>query len=863
MNFSHLIGLTYQDLYETIKKSPIGFSVENSSIQYLGRQIQLQNGLTVLPENSPGTTDGKNLFDRIVNLQPGFEILLPDSTAEAIERYARQLMKDFTFVHAIKNSPTKEIQFAIINVEINKSTSCEFSVLNNISETDIFSAAEKLSIFWNITERGGSLAPAHWAKIPLSMRLEKAKETFQNMPDTPPFDRAAKPFHNEHIKVLASTKFKDMIKELRELFKSENNELSSQLLKEVNNLEEKYIQKVTAEGILETMELTLESTRFADNLLYLYAACSGFLKDNVDELTSYITFILNNNPEIVTHYVKELCYLSKQPGAVGYARYIDAAADVLKKPEKVVSDYEELVQLSDNRGFSLLQSGKTLTTYLTALKADIDNVAPEYSDALLPEVTRLERAGKSLTENEPIIRAAVHRLLMVIAACKSSEKKIDTSLLAPYVQAIMKHRNKQDIPYLISGLARLVQSTPKIQQILGGLRMKGSDHLQLAPLPLLALVPDNISEDDLGELCKFLQASGTGKRLIKDSKVFHQWLATLDQASASRVPDKTMPILTELTKSLTFEKLGLLHMAFKQGDRFYEFLESIDFSCPKEGLPLLIAEKGADALGENSEKVSGWLLKQRYFHLLPCYMASVKDSCNNNWDAKFVNLVIDLVHEFLKASTNKTFIKNRQSSLNNPHLEAIYQKYPKFKSGWGANFSKFSKDTRNKLLSPGETLELTEDPWDLFISGLEVKTCQSPALVSTVSLGLIGCMMDGRNAMIARKGKKGNILSRSIIRMVLDQNDHPALFLEMGYPEKSCLLFIDAARDIAAEMNLPLYYRLNSKINGTIVTDYKVKLLPGRSPVEFFDLVGSKMTRGTVRFSAVKRDVRHPSQARH
>ena len=859
MNFSHLIGLTYQDLYETIKKSPIGFSVENSSIQYLGRQIQLQNGLTVLPENSPGTTDGKNLFDRIVNLQPGFEILLPDSTAEAIERYARQLMKDFTFVHAIKNSPTKEIQFAVINVEINKSTSCEFSVLNNISETDIFSAAEKLSIFWNITERGGSLAPAHWAKIPLSMRLEKAKETFQNMPDTPPFDRAAKPFHNEHIKVLASTKFKDMIKELRELFKSENNELSSQLMKEVNNLEEKYIQKVTAEGILETMELTLESTRFADNLLYLYAACSGFLKDNVDELTSYITFILNNNPEIVTHYVKELCYLSKQPGAVGYARYIDAAADVLKKPEKVVSDYEELVQLSDNRGFSLLQSGKTLTTYLTALKADIDNVAPEYSDALLPEITRLERAGKSLTENEPIIRAAVHRLLMVIAACKSSEKKIDTSLLAPYVQAIMKHRNKQDIPYLISGLARLLQSTPKVQQILGRLRMEGSGHSQLAPLPLLGLVPDKISEDDLEELCKSLQASSTARRHMKDSKFFHQWLATLEQASASKIPDKTMPVLTELTNSLTFEKLGLLHMVFKLGNRFGGFMESIGFSCPMEGLPLLIAKEGADALGRKCNNISDWLLKQRYFHFLPSYLISVTDYCKQYGNTELV----DLVHEFLKASSNKTFIEDRQSPLNNHHLEAIYQKYPKFKSGWGANFSGFSKETRTRLLSPGETLELTEDPWDLFISGLEVKTCQSPALVSTVSLGLIGCMMDGRNAMIARKGKKGNILSRSIIRMVLDQNDHPALFLEMGYPEKSCLLFIDAARDIAAEMNLPLYYRLNSKINGTIVTDYKVKLLPGRSPVEFFDLVGSKMTRGTVRFSAVKRDVRHPSQARH
>ena len=859
MNFSQLDGLTLENLYETIINSPAGFSVEDGSVQYLGRQIQLQDGLTTLSENSSGTIDSKNLFDRIVTLHPDFKELLPDSKSEAIKRCARQLMKDFTFFHAIKNSPTKEVQLAVANEEINKFRN---SALNNISKTDALSPAEKFRIVLSAEERGRSIPQYFWASsgIPLSMRLEKTKEMFQNIPDTPPFDRAVKPIHNKYIQIPVSLKFKYMIKELRDLFKSENNELSRQLLKEVNNLEEKHIQKVSSYGSLEPWDLNEECNRFANNLLYLYASCAGFLKGNVDELTSYITSILNSNPATVTHYVKELCYLSKQPGAVGYARYIDAVANILKTPEQVVANYEDLEQLSDTRGFSLLQSGKTLTPYLTALKADIDNMAPEYSDVLLPEVARLERAEKSLTKSEPNIRALVHRLLLVIAACKSSEQKIDAALLAPCVTAIMKHGNKQDIPCLISGLVRLVQSTPKIQQILGGLRMKGSGHLQLAPLPLLALVPDDISEDGLGELCKFLQASGTGKRHIKDSKVFHQWLVTLDQASASQIPDKTMPILTELTKSLTFEKLGLLHIAFKQGEGFYGFLESIGFSCPKEGLPLLIAKKGADALGKNSKKISDWLLKQRYFHLLPCYMASVIDYCNKNRDTR----LIDLVHEFLKASTNKTFIKNRQSSLNNPHLEAIYQKYPKFKSGWGANFSKFSKDTRNKLLSPGETLELTEDPWDLFISGLEVKTCLSPQNSSSENfLGLMGYVMDGRNAMIVKKGQKGNILSRSLIRMVFDEHDRPALFLEMGYPEKSNLLFIDAAREIAAEMELPLYHRVDSEEDEADEADEELTLLKGRAPFEYLDTLGRLMARKIITFSQVKRDVTDPSQARH
>ena len=74
-----------------------------------------------------------------------------------------------------------------------------------------------------------------------------------------------------------------------------------------------------------------------------------FFKENIDELMSCITSILHNGSPELTHYVKELCYLSKQPGAVGYARYIDAVADVLKKPEKVVSNYQsQIIKYSNN-----------------------------------------------------------------------------------------------------------------------------------------------------------------------------------------------------------------------------------------------------------------------------------------------------------------------------------------------------------------------------------------------------------------------------------------------------------------------------------------------------------------------------------
>ena len=143
---------------------------------------------------------------------------------------------------------------------------------------------------------------------------------------------------------------------------------------------------------------------------------------------------------------------------------------------------------------------------------------------------------------------------------------------------------KKIFPYLISGLARLVQSTPKIQQILGKPGIKGGKHLRLAPLQLLAFIPDIISEDDIEELNKSLQDSSASRRRMKDGKVFHLWLATLEQALTSNDMNKAlvMQLLKKLTQSLTYEKLGFLHMAFKMGDRFNEFLNSMGFTAKRK-----------------------------------------------------------------------------------------------------------------------------------------------------------------------------------------------------------------------------------------------------------------------------------------
>ena len=849
MNPYQLNNLTPEQLHLRIMESPAGFSAEDDSIQYLGRQIQLIDGITALSGQTLNTAGSKQLLERLVDRDSDIQTKLSGSTAEAIEITASQLWDEFEF-GAIDRSPTKKVQCAVFLKCVKLAPTDTIKLLAN---THLLSKAEKLEIILAAEQRH-PISERFWnsLEIPLSIRLEKAKSLFQRLPDMPSLAEEDNVISEQLTTLPPANSVKARRLEIRQILTSQNNELARQLLSDVDHIEKNFIPKAENYGSVNDDDFMLHTTR----LLYLYAACSGFSREaDIAELTSYIRSVLYSaEPKSIWHIAKELAYLSKQPGAIGYCRYIHAVANILKAPADVASQFEDFKQLSDIEGFALLES-KPLDKYLTALRANITTMTPEYSQELLDAVNQLkgQAAAISLPEGKPDIKAKFHRLLMVIAACKSSEQIMDTSVLKPFVSIIMEHDNKNNIPYLISGLARLVQSSPKMQQILGDPGIKGGKLLRLAPLQLLAFVPDLISEDEVRELNQYLQDSLANRRQMKDTKVFHQWLITLELALSSEVMDKAMvlPVLKKLTQNLTYDKLGLLKMLFKTGDRFHEFLNHTGFSCQKEGLPLLIAEQGANALVGNSKGFTQWLFDQRYYHVLPSYMASMSGLGYTE--------ITDLMDEFIESIANDTFIKTRQSPLNNPHLQAIYPEYPQFRAGWRANFSHFSEATRNKLLSPGETLELTEKPWDLFINGLEVYSCQSPALgPCSGNLALMSLVMDGRNAMIVKKNQKGNILSRSIIRMVLDQDNRPALFLELAYPnfheqrDKSNLLFIDAARDIAHQMKLPLYHPLKSGQGGS---GEEVKLLKGRAPYDYFDSFEGFSKRENVKFSCVHRDL--------
>ncbi|WP_163371462.1 hypothetical protein [Endozoicomonas acroporae] len=473
MDFHKIDGLTLQELYDTVMQSPIGFSAEDDSIQYLGRQIRLHNGITELTGQTCNNADGKELFKRLVNLQPDIKRQLPDSKAEAIQHVAKEMVEKFRY-EAIEKSPNKEVLFAVFVESIIFTFMSSIKTAKKLYATNAFSDAEKLRIMLAAEKKYRHPILANcWEMpgIPLAPRLEEAKSQLQRLSDTPSM---AGQYHviNERLTTLPTgTTVRDGLLEIRQTLESENNELSRQLLSEVDHIEAKFIPKIDESGRLSDVD-DKDFKTHTRRLLYLYAACSGFSqKADIEELASYIRSALHTaDSNSIWHIVKELAYLSKQPGSIDYCRYVDAVANILTAPEtNIVSDFEELKQLSDINGFALLASQKTLDPYLQALRATIDNMTPEYSQALLPAVKYLESkfAAISLPEQKPNIKAEVHRLLIIIAVCKSAKQIMDTSVLDHFVIAIMRHGNKKSIPYLIKGLTHLLQSAPKIQQALG------------------------------------------------------------------------------------------------------------------------------------------------------------------------------------------------------------------------------------------------------------------------------------------------------------------------------------------------------------------------------------------------------------
>lgn len=98
------------------------------------------------------------------------------------------------------------------------------------------------------------------------------------------------------------------------------------------------------------------------------------------------------------------------------------------------------------------------------------------------------------------------------------------------------------------------------------------------------------------------------------------------------------------------------------------------------------------------------------------------------------------------------------------------------------------------------------DKWeDLLLSGIE-GSCQRVDGNPELNKCLLAYVLDAKNQMLCAKDPQGKIVGRSILRLLLDENQNPCIFMERFYGNLSIKNSVEkAALKISQALNLPLY----------------------------------------------------------
>jgi hypothetical protein len=96
--------------------------------------------------------------------------------------------------------------------------------------------------------------------------------------------------------------------------------------------------------------------------------------------------------------------------------------------------------------------------------------------------------------------------------------------------------------------------------------------------------------------------------------------------------------------------------------------------------------------------------------------------------------------------------------------------------------------------------------------------------------GLLGYLMNGQTRLLAVVDKKGLIVARCMIRLLMDEQKNPVLFMEKLYGDANYKESIEEfARAKAKDMGLPL-------MTGSIMnSNMRLKSLGGLAPYEYSD----------------------------
>lgn len=168
----------------------------------------------------------------------------------------------------------------------------------------------------------------------------------------------------------------------------------------------------------------------------------------------------------------------------------------------------------------------------------------------------------------------------------------------------------------------------------------------------------------------------------------------------------------------------------------------------------------------------------------------------------------------------------------------------------GAGLGEFANDLNAALAKVKATADsavdnfevsVTDDYWDLLLIGSDVKdSCQRVDGYPNLNKCLLSYVMDGKNiALVVRRPGSKSIVARRMLRIELDQNDQPVLYLERLYSnyghESIDTAITEMAKQVANKLQLRLYTAGGSQ---------KLHAEKGRNTWTYSDAAGGAMEGG-------------------
>ena len=868
-----LNGLSPAELAAKIQESDTGFSIVENVIYYQGRPLELSYGKTLLAgDNEPEKSTGarRDLCTWLISLLPGTKQKLINPQADVAHQEAAPL----TAAHDLQVTEQAPVPQLTIT-EALEHIGTDYHRIDRLSNLNTLTPNEKFQLLQTLQKN--SATPLHGFDRGVLEDIEPV-DMFKLIEDSLDYpDATSEGFSKPlFLRVFGNTPDQQGllsrdISLMHHLVSEVRGDMAVVLCKAVDEIMTTFKSRTTKSVVPISMRRGEYPIHYlhqddyfhrTNHVLYLTAACAYFsdVADISDSL-SYLTDALALPQETDLKWVAgDLLFHLRNPDAVNdYSRYFATVTDLLSREDSVDDKYRLLGQLTTIVQIRLNKSSDRQTSFFSALEGFItshcqESYAPLLStfNNLLHSMLRAQTEESTMeidqqTLDPQVLNQRIVRLLLLLSASSSVQHPVEPGL-APFLKVTMN--SETAFFNLFDGWRSLVESSPETQRLFAQ-SARENDYLLSALMGLPQLHHAQIICDStLAASCNNLLASFASSSPMTSPAELKCWLDTLKEMGTyqSQTGINLEQVIIRLTGSMSKleTKLHFMNALMDTSPDKVNYLgiqsvlKLLGFGdCPGEDAVASALEDVASDFTQSQSPVCKWLWAQRKPHILALYLQGIVtendfrycDGVHPDQHRALKKELIELIHEYAQTSAENTFITTRNCTTHNPHLAAVYQQRPDLAGGWSANFHGFS-DAVLSHFGNGDSLELTEDPWDLFIASEEVRDPKAPTRKKGAEppAALMSDTMDGSYALIARKDSQGVILRKALVRLVIaDSMKSPALAIEEVFPwsARDQALFIMAASELARQMNLPLFKQERN-------TNEDLRILAGRAPFERF-----------------------------